>query len=767
MKLRPARKDVVLDVCILAAVFAVLFSRYIFTDIALPAGDPYHDILPESQNWWKYTAANLVRGIVPLWNPFAWCGYPHLAMPHSACFYPATLLYALPSFPLILKIDMLGHAFLCGLFGYLLGRDVFRHRYAGLLAGLLILTSGQFMGIEIGWPYRMHVLTYVPLAFFLLRRVLRTCHTGWAVGLAFVLMLQAFAGDTQTFFYELLGLGAYTLVELGRQGVLMRERKRRLVAKAALALAAVLLGLTLAGVQLAPFWELLSQESIRSMGVSGVMEVGGYRVHDLWRIAKLIPSYAMALMLLGFVLRGSSERWVYVALAVFACLVAMGEHSPAAKLLLNLPVLRSARGHERIMFLTSLSYPLLAAYGLKGIRGRTRHRAPDGSAQWLPCVALASLAVAPTLGTVLGLKTFAFFHARWALSGATRIAAGVLGAGTVLCTRGSRAGIAIAFGACLFAQIFASSLGNQLNHTRADTYALDHDFLTFSKMRGENDRIAIFSEVTTQMRELPQFAGMVTGDRVLGGYGPLTLQRYYDWFQQVAGAPLREGRSMPIFTRDWLRPASARALDMLNVRYVIAQWKGFPELAYPDREILAGTGRFRKTRIGGLNIYENLKVWPRAFTVHEVRACESEADCLTLIKSGELDLRKTAVLAEAFDQSRLGPAKGSEHVAIVDSGANHVDCEVLMSAPGLVILSDMYYPGWRARVDDGPDEPVICVNGMLRATPVPSGRHTVSFYYWPNSFRLGLLLTGCAFSAVGLWAGATLLYLRRSAKRSP
>jgi O-antigen/teichoic acid export membrane protein len=81
------------------------------------------------------------------------------------------------------------------------------------------------------------------------------------------------------------------------------------------------------------------------------------------------------------------------------------------------------------------------------------------------------------------------------------------------------------------------------------------------------------------------------------------------------------------------------------------------------------------------------------------------------------------------------------------------------------VLSDAWFPGWRAWVEvagaqrgraaaagdgDGDEVPVYRANGMLRAVPVPPGRSTVRLRYFPMSVKVGLY---------GSFLGAVLLLL--------
>ncbi len=67
--------------------------------------------------------------------------------------------------------------------------------------------------------------------------------------------------------------------------------------------------------------------------------------------------------------------------------------------------------------------------------------------------------------------------------------------------------------------------------------------------------------------------------------------------------------------------------------------------------------------------------------------------------------------------------------------------------PALLVVSDLYYPGWRALLD-GSDWPIFRADYLFRAVLIPSGQHIVEFKYQPWSFALGSTLFLITFSAL-------------------
>ena len=72
--------------------------------------------------------------------------------------------------------------------------------------------------------------------------------------------------------------------------------------------------------------------------------------------------------------------------------------------------------------------------------------------------------------------------------------------------------------------------------------------------------------------------------------------------------------------------------------------------------------------------------------------------------------------------------------------------EADLACPGLVVVGDSYYPGWRAWVD-GERRPVQELDAV-RAVRAGAGRHVIEFRYHPASVYWGLGLTLLGFTIV-------------------
>ena len=83
--------------------------------------------------------------------------------------------------------------------------------------------------------------------------------------------------------------------------------------------------------------------------------------------------------------------------------------------------------------------------------------------------------------------------------------------------------------------------------------------------------------------------------------------------------------------------------------------------------------------------------------------------------------------------------------------------KVQSASGGVLVLSELFYPGWEARVN-GVSEPISEVDGGLRGIPIPAGESQVRVDYAPQTVRLGGILSGLTFALTLL---ACAIWLRR------
>ncbi len=184
--------------------------------------------------------------------------------------------------------------------------------------------------------------------------------------------------------------------------------------------------------------------------------------------------------------------------------------------------------------------------------------------------------------------------------------------------------------------------------------------------------------------------------------------------------------------------------------------------------VLSNQGRFRLVHSGDVKIYENLDLLPRAFLVRGTGAArvaaEDDAAALALMREEGFDPAAQVVLSA--DASPTGPAAplqagaGGDQVGITEYTPERIAMEVTAGAPGYVVLTDAWYPGWRAYVDGQP-APIQRADLYFRAVPVEAGRHRVLFTFRPRTLVVGVGISLAAWAVLTtLLAGLAVGRLR-------
>ena len=204
-----------------------------------------------------------------------------------------------------------------------------------------------------------------------------------------------------------------------------------------------------------------------------------------------------------------------------------------------------------------------------------------------------------------------------------------------------------------------------------------------------------------------------------------------------------------------LTGVNADLLGLAGVRYVIDTrgeadpsagiWTMVPK---PDRAGLAALAVARE--FPGVRIYELPAVLPRAYFVGAAGArAIAPADpvaALAVMQREALDYRHIVLLeTESLPWPTAGatPVPGEARqgmVAIEQYRHDRLRMRVVASEPGYLVLSNLWYPGWRATVDDTATD-ILPANYALQAVPVAAGEHRVVLRYLPWSFYGPLLLT--------------------------
>jgi hypothetical protein len=262
------------------------------------------------------------------------------------------------------------------------------------------------------------------------------------------------------------------------------------------------------------------------------------------------------------------------------------------------------------------------------------------------------------------------------------------------------------------------------------------------------------------------------------GYNHIDIHRYKEYIQFVSD---RDEPVQPAGGIENFPIINKKLLDLLGVRYLL-QPSEFPRLAGESVEV-ANDPRWQQRaidsapeaflfvegglgRLPGYTLYENREAFPRAFVVPRAESLPEQPRVLKALKKADF---RQVVFLEHFrgDSGSSHPAGRFQAATITAFEPNHVVVEAELAAPGYLVLTDPWYPGWTSTVD-GQSVPLFRADYVFRAVAVPAGKHRIHFNFDPAYFRLGKKISFAAMAAVlGLSLSSLALRLRSRSDRDP
>lgn len=215
----------------------------------------------------------------------------------------------------------------------------------------------------------------------------------------------------------------------------------------------------------------------------------------------------------------------------------------------------------------------------------------------------------------------------------------------------------------------------------------------------------------------------------IGGYNPAKTQVIQD-----------------IITNNIINPTSPRmplnlnVVGMLNGKYIVAN----QPYNHPD---LTPLGQDQRQE---LHLFRNEKALPRAFFVGNTRVIEDGVERLNFLNSPAFDPAKIAVLEEPLEQTISAPDSNSR-VEVSHFSPNRIEVKTASNTTSVLVLSEVYYPkGWTAQLETGEVLKIYKTNHILRSMVVPSGEHTITLTFSPQTYYTGVTIS---------WIGWILTYV--------
>ncbi len=728
-------------IILIIALLPLLFFWRIVTPnpadhLRLKAGDFTEQYFPLR----AFSAREWVDGRAPLWNPHIFGGQPALADIQSGALYPPHVTEALIlgwagiGFPLwALEWQVILHFSLAGVGAYLLGRYLARRaktswrvaRFVGVIVSLTFTYSGYLTGFPVQQMTILLASAWLPWVMWALIRTLDAvadgaplrvslARAGWA-SLAFAMAILA--GHPQTVMYIFYLMTAYGIFRI------FNDKSHTVLFIIHYSLLIILGGL-ISAAQLLPTLNFIRQSLRADLTFSAVS--AGLPLSEL--VSILYPGYfggspeyvgiltllfvAAALILSRRKLRPRIFFWAGVAF--LSLILAFGTHTFAYPIFyLTAPGFDAVRQQERIFLLFAFSMAVLAGYGAlalamplpKSLKSAWQNFVQNANRVGAVALALTGLflygaVAANARGDAVNLFNGVLRHHIFGLI--------IFGGGLLMLAFRPRRFLHRWWGMLFVSLWLAFNL-----------FSVNWQFNLENRTEGifAGQGVSQFLMEHTRNVEPMRIAsgGLLTGGNnaaVIFGLDDIT-----------GNTPLQLANVAEFSTE---MPAW-RLWQLMAVRYVL------------DARDIDSAGLARRFEADDVKVFEVTDPFPMARVVHRVE----RGDDWRVLVSDDFNLETTARLP-ADAQISVDENAGSSSVRVTDSHAGFLAVTVTSASDGILLLSQINYPGWVAKLD-GAAVPILRVNGIFQGVAVSAGEHRLTLAFQPTDFRWGIGL-----SALGL-----------------
>jgi hypothetical protein len=735
----------------------------------------------------KFSVADALKaGELPLWDRHMATGFPVMAGFQSAVFYPPSLFFYFLPFLAAIQLSYVFH-FAVALFGgYVLFRSWKYPVHISVISGILFAFGGTMVSLN-NLLNHFQSAVWLPWVLLFWERTILSRRWLNFVGLTILLACQLLAGSPEIF---LLAMG---LLVLDAIRLFNEQQLREPWQAGAILICAGLAVVGLTMVQLLPTGELIAQSrrdqaipavealawSLRPSSLLGLLlptlEADssfsfGVRLLLVQGVPFLLSHYIGVISLFGlaawFRAARLKERVTSIGLVAISLILAFGSNTPIYPYLYEwVPLFRVMRFPEKYFYLTYVLLIFVVVRGLANVANNKESRPP-----WLAGIVIF-IAWVVTYGicrwdSTLLVKLFQPNHANVSIA-----AANPMTVAAILFSIEKQIAVSailallfflIRFGllrqgllnALLVLVVFVDlSVANKPLQFLRDKEIIANAPRLLDKPPADYGRLFYYppgnnlhpSFVTVNGNPSYEKATEISLNNLLPNAG---IMYGFEYFQDIDALGRQSYTDFLTFINSLPVDRRGNLLRALNIRYVVA----FYPLDVKGLKLL-GTFPEHYSRL-----YEVTGGVPRTYVVGRAIYDLDPQSTLRRLSTDEFNPLQEVIVDTPTHLASKGNFQGS--AAIKRYHNNQVQIDAQLSVPGILVLADAFYPGWKVRVD-GKEQKILRANYLFRSVELPAGNHKVEFIYDPQSFKVGLIFS---LGTVGLLLAVSLLgWFRRRA----
>lgn len=753
----------IISFSIYALILVLLFREFIFSSQMLFGTDTI-----EAGVMFRSFLANYFRHHleVPLWNPYLFGGMPFIDAMHGDTFFPLSFIQFILPIQRALGWKLILAAFAGGIITYYYFRNLRFSPFICFWAGLLYLLNGFTISlVYAGHDGRMYISVLFPLLLLAIDRIFKERKIAplllWSVSFSLLIL----ANHPQLAYFAMWGVGAYIIYRLiltikGKGGV----KKASVIS--AFIIAGIIIGLAGSIVQLLPQYIYVNKYSPRAEGGRGYEYSASWSNHpeeiiglvnpefcgvnagshnDYWgrNFFKLNSDYAgfipLLFALVTVIFIRKSNTYFFLGLAIFAILYGLGDHTPLFKLFYHLvPSVKSFRAPSTVMFLYVFSIVYLAAHGMKYIIDNIKDKkATDKISRTLLVTSIIisgfTLIFSINPRGMLEIYNSIIYSSIDSAKLATQAAAASSVRNGFLLISFFSWMIFLFYrlykNKTISVTVFVSLVGllsvidlwidasKFIQTAPFDRYFRKERVVDFLRNQKDNYRVLSFPKTFTNQNYL----ALYDIPQVFGYHGN-ELKRYDEYSLRNWIQSARSNREYQQRYMDFLY---GRRFDLMSIGYLAAPVDINDQKFQP----VFSSGR--------VHINKNKQVLPRARIVYDYEVIQDPDSAAARVDQVDFDYRNSVVLD---DEPMITIPKDSAvyvPAEITNNEINRFDIVASTPDPGILVISDNYYPAWKAKVD-GESAEILMADGNFMAIPLEGGDHAVhiefdSVYYNASS----------------------------------
>lgn len=364
----------VFPIILLIGIFFILFYKVFLFGQVFYNGDNFHLNIPEKY----FFVQQVLHGHLPLWNPYIFLGVPYLADLNLGTLNPTNVLYFI--FPVPRALTLLTVADFMGLsIGmYLLLRSFHVTEMASFFGSVMMSLSGMPFALLSNMTL-MQVIVYIPFIFFIAKSFCEKKTVKYLLLLILLQFLQLIAGHPQITYYTMFFISLYILL----------LSQFSLLKKMGIIFFYILSPLLLSSIQLLPFLEYVQHanrpgDSIEYAGSGGITLPGlvtfifptfyGSHANGTWWGPQQILMGFLGIPSLVFLFVGMwyaslKNRWFYIMGFILSFLLALGKLTPLFYFSYYLlPGWKLFRDSSEILVFFTFFGAILVAFGFDYVR---------------------------------------------------------------------------------------------------------------------------------------------------------------------------------------------------------------------------------------------------------------------------------------------------------------------------------------------------------------------------------------------------------------